>query len=287
MSLFVPAEKLWDMPLGGVSQDKQVPHWLGNIIFGFLFVLFKVAFRYHTDGLDNLRGFKGRGGVVVVSTHTSILDTAFLYLSARPKQWIRLLGRENLFGQVGGPLAPLVSQILSRVGAFPIKRESADMVALKRASRMLKNKEVVGIFPEGTRRGKGTLVPELHSGAAFIAKMGKAAILPSTVRNADKIKQKGKFLRFPKVSIEYGTPLLLADFDFFPRNERLDACTWYAMRECFALSLRCSPEDVKMTELYPDAKDYTAAFKEHPIARHTTQDLMEATDSAVSQEEGE
>lgn len=281
MSLFVPYEKMWDMPLGGVSKEKQVPHWVGNIIFGFLFVLFKICFRYRTDGLENLRGFDKRGGVVVISNHTSFLDTVFLYLTARPKQWIRLLGRESLFKNAHG----LVGQILSRVGAFPIKRDAADLTAIKRAARMLKNKEVVGVFPEGTRRGKGSQEPELHSGAAFIARMGKAPLLPSTVRNAEYIKQKGKFFRFPQVSIEYGTPLVLSDFDFLPKDERLEACTWYAMRECFALSLCCPAEDIKMTELYPKAKDYTDIFREHPIPVHSAEELVGKDDGSTSKKE--
>ena len=63
---------------------------------------------------------------------------------------MRFLGRENLFGNAHG----LVGQVLSRVGAFPIKRDAADRTAIKRATRMLKSNEIVGIMPEGTRRGK-------------------------------------------------------------------------------------------------------------------------------------
>lgn len=277
MSLFLPYKKMWDMPLGGASEEKQVPHWMGNIIYGFLFVLFKICFRYRVDGLDNLRGFDKRGGVVVICNHTSFLDTVFLYLSSRPKQWIRLLGRESLFNNAHG----LVGQVLSRVGAFPVKRDAADLTAIKRAARMLKNKEVVGVFPEGTRRGKGSQVPELHSGAAFIARMGKSPLLPATVRNAEYIKQKGKFFHFPKVSIEYGNPILISDFDFLPKDERLDACMWYAMRECFALSLCCPAEDVDMATLYPEAKDYTTILAEHSIPVHRTEELFDEEGSKV------
>lgn len=270
MSLFLPYEKMWDMPLGGDSNEKQVPHWAGNIIYGFLAAVFKVCFRYRVDGREKLRGFEGKSGVLVVSNHTSFLDVAFMYLAARPNQWIRFLGREDLFDNAHG----LVGQILSRVGAFPIKRDSADRSAIKRATRMLKNKECVGILPEGTRRGKGSKEPELHSGAAFIARMGRAPILPMTVRDAERVKEKGRFFRFPKITIEYGDPVLVSDFDFLPKDERLDACTWYAMRECFALSRRCAPEDVDMGELFPGSRDYAAVFAEHPIARHTTQELV-------------
>ena len=55
---------------------------------------------------------------------------------------------------------------------------------------MLKGNQLVGILPEGTRRGKGSKTPEIHSGAAFIAKMGKAPILPMCVREAENVKRK-------------------------------------------------------------------------------------------------
>ena len=280
MSLFLPYEKMWDMPLGGESDEKQVPHWAGNIIYGFLAAVFKVCFRYRVDGREKLRGFEGKSGVLVVSNHTSFLDVAFMYLAARPNQWIRFLGREDLFDNAKG----LVGQILSRVGAFPIKRDSADRSAIKRATRMLKNKECVGILPEGTRRGKGSKDPELHSGAAFIARMGHAPILPMTVRDAERVKEKGRFFRFPKRTIEYGDPLLVSDFDFLPKEERLDACTWYAMRECFALSRRCAPEEVDMRELFPASRDYAAVFAEHPVVRHTTQELVSEIERKAQQE---
>lgn len=270
MSLILPYKAMWDRPLGGTSPERQVPHWAGNIIYGFLAAVFKLCFRYRVDGRENLRGFKDVSGVLLVANHTSFLDVAFMYLAARPSQWVRFLGRESLFGNVGG----LVGQILSRVGAFPIKRDAADRTAIKRATRMLKNNEVVGILPEGTRRGKGSKAPEIHSGAAFIAKMGHAPILPMTVRNAEKVKEKGSFFRFPKITIEYGKPLLVSDFDFMPKEDRLDGCTWYAMRECFALSQQVPRDQVDMSVLFPGGRDFTSMFESHSIPEHTTEEIV-------------
>ena len=95
-----------------------------------------------------------------------------------------------------------------------------------------------------------------------------------TVRNAEKIKQKGKFVAFPKVTVEYGKPILLDDFDFLPKSERLEACTWYAMRESFALFNRISREEVDMVELFPKTKDYRQTFLEHPIPEHTAEEVI-------------
>lgn len=268
--MLTPYEKIWDMPYDGFSDEKQGPRWFGNLAWVVITAVFKLCFRLEVTGRENLRAFKGEGGLVVVGNHTSFLDVVCMYISSRPDQWIRFMGREDLFGKADG----LLGHLLARVGAFPVKRDSADRTSIKRASRMLKNGEVVGIMPEGTRRGKSNMTPRLHSGAAFVARMGAAPILPCTVRNAEYVKQKGKMLRFPKISVEYGTPVLLEDFDFLPKDERLDACTWYAMREVFALSRRVPAEQVDMRELFPEAKDYADVFAAHPVPRHTSAEVV-------------
>lgn len=268
--MFLKYSDMWDMPLGGTSTEKQIPHWFGNIAWMILAFVFKICFRYEVRGREKLRAFDGESGVLLVANHTSFLDVAFMYLVTRPKQWVRFMGRDTLFDNAGG----LVGQILSRVGAFPVKRDSADRTSIKRAARMLKNNEVVGILPEGTRRGKGTKTPAIHSGAAFVARMGHAPILPMTVRDAENVKRKGERLRFPKITIEYGDPILVSDFDFLPKDDRLEGCTWYAMRECFALSQRVDREQVDMRALFPESRDFTEVFAAHPIPHHTSEELV-------------
>lgn len=275
MSLFLSQEKMWDMPLGGTSTEKQIPHWFGNIAFVIVAAIFKLLFRYRVDNRESLRALNKKSGVVVICNHTSYLDVAFIYLSARLKQWIRLMGRESLFVLAHG----LVGQIFSRVGAFPVKRDTSDRVSLKRAIRDLKNNEAVCILPEGTRRGKGSLTPSLHAGCAFVAKMGHSPILPMTVRNAENIKKKGQRIRFPKVTIEFGDPILVSDFNFLEKEDRLDGCAWYAMREVFAMSQRIPADQVDMKALFPEAKDFSEVFIEHPIPKHTSDELIAEKDA--------
>lgn len=270
MSLIHPYEQLWDMPLDGEGEGERMPRWAGNIIYGFLAFVFKICFRYRVDHRENLGGFRKKSGVLLISNHTSFLDVVFIYLAGRPSQWVRFLGRDDMFKNAGG----FVGHILSRVGAFPVKRDTADLSAVKRAVRLLKTGEVVGIMPEGTRRGKGTKESEIHGGAALIARMAKVPILPMTVRNAEYIKEEGKFLRFPQVTIEYGNPLLVSDFDFLPKDDRLDGCSWYAMRECFALSQNVPRDQVDMVALFPEGRDFTFVFAQHVMPEHTTEELM-------------
>lgn len=272
MGLFLSQERMWDMPLTAEGQGKRIPHWFGNLAYAVVGLLFKVAFRYRIENRSALRAFKGAGGVLLVSNHTSYLDVVMMYLACRPSQWVRLMGREKLFEQAGG----LLGQALSRVGAFPVKRDSADRTSVKRAVRMLKDGELVGILPEGTRRGKSDRTPQLHAGAAFIARMAHVPIVPMCVRNAENIKQKGKMIRFPQVTADFGEPLLVGDFDFLPKEDRVDACAWYAMRECFALHDRVPREQVDMAALFPEARDFSAVFAEHPLPEHTSSEVAAA-----------
>lgn len=260
MGVFLSTEEILDRPLGG-STPGQVPHWSGNICYVVVAFVLKVFFRYRVINREALRAFDGKSGVVVVGNHTSYLDVAFLWVAVRARQWIRFMARDTLFHNAHG----LAGQIIARAGAFPVKRDTADLGSVKRAAKMLKRGEVVGIFPEGTRRGKGSQTPQIHGGAAMVAKMGHAPILPVTVRNAELIKQKGQRIRFPQVFIEFGTPIEVSLFDFLPKDQRYDACTWYAMRECFALSQGVAPEDVDMAALFPDSTDFTQTFIDYPV----------------------
>lgn len=269
MALLPVHEDYWDRPFDGNDNTNHLPYTLITFLSGLFSIIVKVLFRFSVKNQAVARKFMGKkNGAVIVAPHVSYLDVILMFLSVRPKQWVRLIGRDSLFEAAGG----FLGRILSHAGAFPIKRDEADRAALKRATRMLKNGELVGIFPEGTRRGKSARVPALHGGAALIARMGKAPLLPLGLQNVDQVKQKGKFFRFPKITAVFGEPVSLSSFDFLPKDERLDGCTWYVMREAFALSKGINPSEVDMKEIFPESKDYTELFKEHPIEPYAVED---------------
>ena len=251
----------FDMPYDGTSEEKHISKAFPHVVLAIVRCICKVLWRYRVDNKESLLSTAEDSGVLVVCNHTSFLDVVFLYCSMRPQKWPRFIAKNTLFD--GKPY--VLGWMLAHLGVIPIHRDSADKTAIKRAVKFLKNREIVCIMPEGTRRGKSDMDPELHGGAALIARMAKVPILPVTVRNAEKIKEKGKMIRFPKVTVEYGTPISISNFDFLPKDERLDGCIWYAMRECFSMFESKSPEDVDMRGLFPNAKDYSKIFSEHPI----------------------
>ena len=253
-------EKYFDMPFGGTSEEPHIRKGPACVVVGLVHLICKLLFRFQITGRENLYDIADKTGVVVIGNHTSYLDVVFMYLSIWRPLWPRMIAKSTLFE--GKPY--ILGWLLARLGVLPIHRDTADKTAIKRAAKCLKNGELICIMPEGTRRGKSDRAPELHAGAALIARMGHAPILPMTVRDAEKIKQKGKMFRFPKVTVEFGQPVQIKDFDYLPKEQRLEACTWYAMRECFAMFNRIAPEDVDMVELFPNAFDFTQTFAEQP-----------------------
>ena len=252
---------LWDCSVGGEDTSREMTHWCGNLLWVVIGVLCKILWRYKTKGLEKLRALKGKTGVVLVGNHASYFDVVFGYLTVRTQQWVRFMAKDDLFTKLNG----LSGQIIGRVGAFPITRDSADRTALKRAARMLKNKEVVGIFPEGTRRGKGNVEPRIHAGAALIARMGKAPMMPFTVHRVDELKMKGHLPHFMQITVEFGDPVYLEWFDFLPKEDRLEACTWYVMRQCFAMKQHVPADQVDMAALFPNDRDFSEVFAQHSV----------------------
>lgn len=50
------------------------------------------------------------------------------------------------------------------------------------------------------------------------------------------------------------------------------------MRECFAMFNKCSIDDVDMVKLFPENKDYTQIFKDHPIPKHEASEVAARND---------
>lgn len=262
MRVIQSREQLWDRSFDGNDRSNRANRVIGTIEAAIVGVLMKIIFRFSVKNREVILRFGGKKtGAVVVSPHTSYIDVVMMFLASWPKRWTRLIARENLFTVAHG----LLGFFIARVGSFPVKRDTADMSTVKRAAKFLKNGEIIGIFPEGTRRGKGDAVPMIHGGAALIAKLGRAPLVPLGLKNVWKIKQKGERVRFPKLTAVYGEPIALSSFDFLPKEERLEAATWYVLREAFALSHDIAPGEVDMAALFPENKDYTSVFAEHEI----------------------
>jgi 1-acyl-sn-glycerol-3-phosphate acyltransferase len=107
---------------------------------------------------------------------------------------------------------PPLHWICKRVHCIPVKKDGKDISALKKALRLLKNGEIIGIFPEGARSETGELA-EGEPGVALIALKANVPILPVGIRGAYEAFPKGS--KFPKphpITINFGKPFMITDY---------------------------------------------------------------------------
>jgi 1-acyl-sn-glycerol-3-phosphate acyltransferase len=150
-------------------------------------------FRVQIIGLENL---KIERSVIVAPTHRSNLDSPLL--GAAGSRRVRALSKESLFKKK--PFA----WYLSRLGAFPVKRGSADRESMRVARDLLELGEPLLVFPEGTRQ-TGNTIGEMFDGTAYMAAKSNAPVIPIGIAGTEAAMPPGaKFPRRSKVTIVIG-----------------------------------------------------------------------------------
>jgi 1-acyl-sn-glycerol-3-phosphate acyltransferase len=157
----------------------------------------KAGFRLRARGRENLP----EGGFVLAANHTSNFDPWPLGLPLFPRRQLRFMGKSELF-------KPLLGPILRAGGAFPVRRGEGDLEAIQKAVELVREGEVVVMFPEGTRRKKGLrkkYEARAHTGAARIALTADAPLVPAAIKGTDRLSQLGP------LRVAYGEPVPLDD----------------------------------------------------------------------------
>lgn len=118
------------------------------------------------------------GPVILAPNHRAYMDPP--YLSMVTRRQLHMMAKEELFG------VPLLGPLIKALGAFPVKRGTADRGAIRRAIDELKAGHVLGIFPEGKRANSGTLEPA-EKGFALIARQTGVPIVPIALEGVDHV----------------------------------------------------------------------------------------------------
>ena len=142
-----------------------------NFIRKLLALYYKVFYKVTIVNKEKIENAKG---VVISGNHLSNHDP--LLFPAFFDKKIRFIAKEELFKII------FVKQALEATGAIPIKRGTFDRTAINNSIKLLREGEVVGIFPEGTRsHSKDLDLGQSHNGASFIATRAKTKIIPFAI----------------------------------------------------------------------------------------------------------
>lgn len=140
-----------------------VTRWtLNRIFYGFYGV--------RVEGAEHI---PETGAVILAPNHKSNFDPPIVGVAVKNRV-VHYMAKEELFKN------PIFAWILRQFGAFPVKRGSVDRIAIRRAVKELKEGNMLGIFPEGTRIQREGL-GRFHSGMASLAFMTGTPILPVAV----------------------------------------------------------------------------------------------------------
>ncbi len=156
---------------------------LAAVLKVILWPIYRLLFWYSVEGLENI---PKTGGYIFCSNHVSALDPAMWVLVSRRR--IHFMAKEELFKN------KIAAAFLKSVDVFAIKRGSKDMSSINFATEIVKQGEILGIYPEGTRSKDGR-PGRAKSGVAFIANATGADVIPAAVicKNCGTVKPFHRF----------------------------------------------------------------------------------------------
>jgi glycerol-3-phosphate dehydrogenase (NAD(P)+) len=147
-----------------------------------------------------------KGAMIVAANHRSFLDPFVIAVSLPWRKPMCFVAKRELFEK------RWQGWLLSRLGAFPIRRGESDEEAMTTARMVLDRGGTVCIFPEGTRIRSGSLSTPKR-GVGRLALQTGAPVLPVAVHGTEKVRRGWK-IRPRKVKVRMGPTVT------FPRAER-------------------------------------------------------------------
>ena len=176
-----------------MTKDTTLKKFTHSFIKGFLGLLYRIVYRPKIVGLEN---FPKDEGFIICSKHINYLDAAGIILLN--KKNIRFIAKADLY-RFG-----ILSWLGHLFNIIPVKRGKSDINSIKLCLKALKNKEILGIFPEGTRKGLEKHM-KVKNGAVFLAEKAKVKIVPVGIQ--------GSFKPFTRITFNYGKPINVHDFN--------------------------------------------------------------------------
>ena len=154
---------------------------------------------YFRGRIFGLRHVPDRGGVLLICNHQSYLDPVLATLALHREG--NYMARDSLFAN------RLFRVLIESLNAFPVRRASADVGAIKETMRRLRDGKVVVTFPEATRTRDGQ-IGRLHGGFAAVAKRAGAWVVPVVIEGAFESWPRWRRVPAPhRIVVVYGEPI--------------------------------------------------------------------------------
>lgn len=150
-------------------------------------ILAIIIYRVKIIGIENV---PKNSACIICGNHVHALDAPALLASTNRK--IRFMAKEELWKSAGFRFMAYCYDV------FPVKRGKNDTDAIKTSLKILKNNEILGIYPEGTRNGLARNVKP-KNGAVNLAIRTGVPIVPFAVI--------GDFKPFKKIVYKFGEPI--------------------------------------------------------------------------------
>lgn len=167
-----------------------------RFVWFFLQPLVRLYFRLTVEGKENM---PKTGPVLLASNHCSHLDPPLIALSVFRR--LTFLAKEELFS------VPVLGSLILSFGAHPVARRQGDVKAIRTALRLLKEGDVLLIFPEGTRSEDGHL-QIFENGLAWLSLRAGVPVVPMHITGTYEAYPKGaRFPRPAKVHVRLGAPI--------------------------------------------------------------------------------
>ncbi|NMD37147.1 MAG: 1-acyl-sn-glycerol-3-phosphate acyltransferase [Christensenellaceae bacterium] len=156
-------------------------------------IVFKTIFPIEFIGAEKLNSYDAP--FVLVSNHKSFMDPVALAAPLK-KYPIHFLAKKEL------TKFKSFAYILKKAYMIPIDRKGTDLKAIRESLSVLKNKGVLGLFPEGTRHKPGIML-EPEGGAALLVMRSGVPVIPALIN--------GKIKLFKKTKVFFGEPIVYDD----------------------------------------------------------------------------
>lgn len=159
-------------------------------------ILMNIVYRPKIKGTENLNCDTN---FILAGNHKSLLDVPLLAISV--EQNIHFMGKKELFEN------SITNYIFTKLGSFPVNREDKDIKAITTAIKLLREEEILGIFPEGTRNKTSEILLPFKEGTTRIAMKTKKPIIPFGISGKYKIGggitiRFGEAIDFNKINVE-------------------------------------------------------------------------------------